>query len=365
MDFKLSEEQLLIQESAREIAGDFAQRPAADALNDLADADFLGLFYPEQLGGADGDFLSYIVALQEIAKVSASLALAYAVQATQVCHALASFANDELKANYLPDLFSGEKRAAYAFGEITQGKDGSEINAHATKDKENYVINGQKTFVYGADTADSFVVFAQTDSGLSAFMVDRQIEGVAVSEPYEKMGLDGLSMSTVTLSDVHIPGGHLIGQEGTAEQIAKSVFDLHSTSLAAIACGVLQTAIKKTIDYGKARIQFHCPILSFESMSEKIGQMIIAADAAQLVTYKAAVAWDETDPDYSRNAYHARVFSIQSGERICTNAIQMHGGYGYSKDLGVEVLLRDMKGLSVFEELAKPVILLAASADIA
>lgn len=365
MDFKLSEEQLLIQESAREIAEDLASLSAADAMENLAEADFLGLFYSEDLGGADGDFLSYIVALQEIAKVSASAALAYAVHATQACHAIATFANDELKAGYLPDLFSGVKKAAYAFGEMEHGKNESEINTNANKDSCAYVVNGRKTFVYGADIADVFIVFAKTDNGLSAFAVDRLSPGVSVSEGYEKMGMDHLSLNTVTFKDVRVPESHLIGSEGEAEQIAKSVFDLHSISLAAIACGILQTAIKKSIDYGKARVQFRCPILSFESMSEKIGQMMIKADATQLLTYKAAADWEENDPDYARDAYHARVFSIQNGEAICTDAIQMHGGYGYSKDLGVEVLLRDLKGLSVFEALAKPMILISASADIA
>ncbi|WP_332237157.1 acyl-CoA dehydrogenase family protein [Sporolactobacillus sp. KGMB 08714] len=364
MNFNLSEEQSLIQESAREIAENLSDLSAVDALKNLAETDFLGLFFSEDAGGAGGDFLSYIVALQEIAKVSASVALAYAVHCTQACYAIAAFAGSDLKKKYLPALFSGEKTAAYALGEGWRGKDLLNIEARAVKADDEYIINGEKTFVYGGASADIYIVFAKTDRGLSAFIVNHDTGGVAVSENYEKMGMDQITLNTVTFKNVHIPDVNIIGNEESGDEIRQSVFNLHSISLASIACGILTTAIEKTVTYGKERVQFNRPILSFEAMSEKLGHMMIKAEAARLLTFKAAAQWDANDEAYVRSAYHARDFSMQSGEEICTAAIQMHGGYGYSKDLGVEALLRDIKGLSVFENLTKPMVLMAASADI-
>lgn len=364
MDFQLSEEQALIRDSAREIAEDLSALPASEALRNLAEADFLGLFYSEENGGAGGDFLSYIVALEELAKVSASVALAYAVHATQACYAIASFADRPLKEKYLSSLFSGERIAAYAYGGGWPERDVLDNGAAAGKIQNGYVINGEKTFVYNGSSADVYVVFAQTGEGLSAFVVERGAEGLAVSDNYEKMGMDQISLNTLTLKDVYVPEENLIGKEGDGAKMARAVFNLNSVSLAAIACGISHTAIEKTVAYGKERKQFNCPVLSFEAMSEMLGRMTITLDAAELLTFKAAVQKEESAERYIPTAYHARAFAIRSGEEICTDAIQMHGGYGYSRDLGVEKLLRDMKGLSVFEQLPKPIVLAAAAADI-
>lgn len=364
MDFHLSEEQSLIQSSAAEIAQGLIDLPVKDALHSLADVDFLGLFYPEESGGAGGDFLSYILALEEIAKFSPADALAYAIHCTQAGYVVHRFGSKTLREKYAAEIFSGKKIGAFAYGESWPGKDFLSLETTAVKVGDSYVINGEKTFVYNGSGSDFVIVFASTEKGISAFLVDKELPGIQIGRPYRKMGLDLLDENSVTLTNVRIPEACLLGAEGEGQKIAKAAFELHSISLSAIAVGIGHRAIDKTISYGKERKQFNRPILSFESLSERVGRMFVDIGSAELLTYKAAMKKDdgeELDPDASS----ARYFAIKTSEQTCIDAIQLHGGYGYSKDLGVEVLLRDLKGLSVFETLNKPIILTIASERIA
>jgi alkylation response protein AidB-like acyl-CoA dehydrogenase len=359
MDFQLSEEQVLIQQSIKEFAQEFPGLSVSEVLASLAEIDFLGIFVSEEEGGAGGDFLSYIVALEEVAKKSASAALAFAVHCTQALYAIQKWGSPAVKENYLSSLCKGEKIASYAFSEGWVGKDMLALEATATKNENGYLLNGSKTFVYNAGHSDVYVVFANTEKGISAFVVDAGLAGVSFESPYRKMGLDKLPVATMNLQNVQVPAENLIGAEGNGLQIAEDVSGLQNISLAAIAVGIAQTAMEKSIAYGKERQQFNRPILSFEALQEMVGEMAANLDAAQLLTYRAAISKDNGE-SFAEQSKIARYFAVKTGEETCGNAIQIHGGYGYSKDLGVEVLLRDIKGLEVFDFMRKPLVLTIA-----
>lgn len=359
MDFQLSEEQALIQQSTKEFAQEFTNMTVQEALSSLAEIDFLGIFVSEEEGGAGGDFLSYIVALEEVAKYSASAALAYAVHCTQALYAVQNWGSKAVKEKYLSSLCKGEKIGSYALSEGWAGKDMLALDATAVRNETGYLLNGTKTFVYNAGQSDAYVVFAKTENGLSTFVVDSDLGGVSFENPYQKMGLDGLPVATMFLNNVQVPAENLVGNEGEGQKIADDVAAIQNISLAAIASGLAQTALDKSIAYGKEREQFNRPILSFEALQEMIGEMVVNLDATRLLTYRAALGKDQ-NVSFTEDAKTARYFAVKTGEETCNNAIQIHGGYGYSKDLGVEVLLRDIKGLEVFDFLRKPLVLTIA-----
>lgn len=363
MDFRLSEEQNLIQQSIKEYAQDFSEITIQEILASLAEIDMLGIFIPEEEGGAGADFLSYIIALEEIAKKSPSAALAYAVHTTQVTYAIQKWGTTELKERYLSALCEGEKIGSYAYSEGWSGKDMLAIEATANKKEDGFVLNGTKTFVYNGGQSDLYIVYANTDKGLSAFVVNAETAGLRFESPYKKMGLDQLPVATMVLKDVHVPTANLIGEEGQALNIATSVMDLQNISLSSIAVGIAQTAMDKSISYGKEREQFNRPIIRFEALQKMVGEMVVRLDAARLLTYRAARTKDDYE-DFSEQAKIARYFATKSGEETCNDAIQIHGGYGYSKDLGVEVLLRDIKGIEVFDFARKPLVITIAKEKI-
>ena len=292
MDFTLTEEQALIQQSIREFISEQSGATVNEILKSLAEIDFMGIFLEEEVGGAGGDFTSYVLALEEVAKVSPSAALAYAINNTQVAYALNQFGSDELKNKYLTQLAKGEAFGAYAYSEQGIGEDLLTIDTTAAKEQDGYVLNGTKTFVLNGGESDLYVVYANTENGLSAFVVEGDASGVSFGTPYRKMGLDGIPASTMTLENVKFQLENLLGQEGNAAEVESVVRALHSISLAAIAVAVSETAMNMAISYGKERQQFKAPIITFEGIREKVGDMVTNIEAARLLTYKAAALKD-------------------------------------------------------------------------
>lgn len=363
MNFNLTEEQALIQQSIIEFAQDLKGLSVKEILASLAEIDFLGVFLPEEQGGAGGDFTSYCLVLEELAKVSASAALAYAIHNSQASYSLLEWGSEDLKQKYLTQLCKGEKLGAYAFGEGWVGKDMLAIETTAEQADNGYVLNGAKTFVLNGGESDLYIVFAKTGESLSAFVVEADAQGLSFSEPYRKMGLDELPTATLTLENMYVPAENILGEVGQGQKIYQSVKELHSISLAAIASGISQVAIDKSISYGKERQQFNTPIIRFQALQEKVGNMAVSIEASRLLTLRAAASFDSGE-EFGAYGTQARYFALKTGEEVCIDAIQLHGGYGYSKDLGVEVLLRDLKGISVIEAVAEPLILTVAKNQI-
>lgn len=356
MDFRLTEEQALIQQSIREFISEQSGATVNEVLNSLAEIDFMGIFFDEEVGGAGGDFTSYVLALEEVAKVNPSAALAFAINSTQTAYALNKFASAELKNKYLTQLTKGEVFGGYAYSEQGVDQDLLSINTTFVKESDGYVLNGTKTFVLNAGECGIYVVFAKGEQGLSAFLVEAESAGVSFGTPYKKMGFDGITASTMVLENVKVPLENLIGEEGKAEVIEQQVRDLHSISLAAIAVGISQTGMDMAIAYGKERVQFKAPVITFEALREKVGVMVTNIEASRLLTFKAASLKDGGEP-FAEVAKMAKYFAVKTGEENVREIIQMHGGYGYTRDLGVERLFRDMKGLNVIETAAKPLVI--------
>lgn len=363
MDFSLSEEQILIQQSMKDFVEQAHEMSTEEILKGLAEIDFLSIFFSEKVGGADGDFISFIIALEEIAKASPSAALAYANHCTLAAYSLDKWGSAKIKEKYLIPLCKGNAFGSFALEEGWVGNDLLTINSAAERDGDSFILNGTKTFVYNGGHSDLYIVFAQINEQLSAFVVEKEMPGVTFSEPYQKMGLERISVSTMMLSDVRVPLENLIGREGQGNEIINDACGLHSICLAAIAAGISEVALEKSIAYGKEREQFKRPIIKFEALQEMVGNMVTSVEAAKLLTYQAANYKDQ-DLLFADKAEIARYFALNVGEKICIDAIQIHGGYGYSKDLGIEVLLRDLKGLLVYDNLAKPLVLTIANTKI-
>ena len=359
MDFQITEEQNLIKQSIQEFVQETVDNDGDSIENfkSLADIEFLGIFLPEKYGGADSDFTSFILSIEEIAKDSASLALLYATHCCLAEYSIHRWGSEELKQKYLPVLCSGSKIGGFAYNEGCPGVDWALISSTAEENGEDYIINGKKTYLVNAEENTLFIVFAHTkENELSAFVVDGETEGVSFGPEHQKMGLEGACMSDVTLHNVKIPRANLIGKQGQGKAIADAAMSMQNVALGGIAVGISQSALDKSITYGKERVQFGRPIIKFEALQEMIGKMAVNTEAARLLVYKAAGLKDQGKP-CAMEAEIARYFAQTTGELACIDAIQIHGGYGYSKDLGVDRLLRDIKGIGLVDALENPIVI--------
>lgn len=365
MDFQLTEEQALIQQSIREFIAEKSGATVNEVLKSLAEIDFMGIFLDEETGGAGSDFTSYVVALQEIAKVNPSAALAYAIHNVQVSYALSQFGSKEVQGKYLTQLNKGEIFGGYAYSEQGIGDDLLSIDTTAVKDQDGYVLNGSKTFVLNAGECNVYLVFANGETGLSAFLVESDFNGVSFGNPYKKMGLDGVPAATMVLDHVKVPAENLVGTEGNAEAIQQNVRDLQNISLAAIAAAISQKGMEMAIAYGKERHQFRVPVITFEALREKIGVVATNIKAANLLIYEAATGKDN-GVSFGEAAKMAKYFAVKTGEENMREIMQVHGGYGYTIDLGVERYFRDMKGLNVIDSFpnTKPLVIEIADEQI-
>jgi alkylation response protein AidB-like acyl-CoA dehydrogenase len=349
MDWQLSDEQNLIRQSITDFvaATDFKQ-DKYNLLQELAELDYLGIFLPEDCGGGGFDFLSYVLTVEAIAKTNAATAFLYAQHCSLAAYSLANWGSKTAQEELLTALLSGVKIGAFAYGEGSPEADYSRIATTAVVAGDSYILNGKKTFVINAREASSvYIVFAQTGEGeLSAFAVDGSRPGVKVGEPLEGMGLEGVAVADVTFEQVQVPVSFRLGELGQGGKIAKGALRLHNIAIAAIATGISETALQKSLQYGAERVQFGVPILKFEAIQNMVGLMAVQTEAAKLLTYQAGSLRDRGLP-FEETGLKARYFAQTSGEQTCLDAIQVHGGYGYVKEMEVEVLFRDIKGLAL------------------
>lgn len=343
---QLTQEQELILQSIREFAEETQdEQDSYQVVKGLADMEFLGIFYPEEYSGAGTDFTSYILAIEELAKTNASAALIYANQCSLVAYAIYRWGTQEQKSNYLPQLFSGDIFGGMAF--IDKDPSSEPQPCIAQKEGDFYVINGEKSYVINGCKADLYVVTARTGEEISAFIVEKDTEGVECGPEWEKMGLDGVTVTNVRFNNVKVPADNLVGKEGQGAAILNETLGLNNIAMAAITVGICQQALEASIAYSKERIQFGRPIAKLEAIQTMIGDMATNVQAARMLTYQAAALKDLAQ-EFVHPADIARYFANRIGEIACQDAIQIHGGYGYSEDLGIEKLLRDVKGISLF-----------------
>ena len=363
MDLTLTEEQRMIREMARdfaekELAPGAAERDEAaefphEALRKMGELGLLGLVVPEEYGGLLVDSVSYALAVEEIARGCASTSLVMTVHCSTGCYPLVRFGTEEQKQRYLPHVASGEWLAGFALTEPGAGSDASAVAVTATRDGDEYVLNGVKTFITNGSEARLMTVFATVDrskgaKGITAFLVDTQRPGFSVDSIEKKMGLRAAHTAQFCLEDYRVPVEDRLGDEGAGFKIAMITLDASRIGIAAQAVGIAQAAFEVARDYAKERVQFGKPIASFQGVQWMLVDMATQIEAARLLTLSAALKKD-SGARYTKESAMAKLFATEISSRVCDAAIQILGGYGYSRDYPVERYYRDTRVTRIYE----------------
>lgn len=363
MRFELNEEQKMMQKLAREfaqkeLAPGLAERDEKEeysrALYDAAGAlGLTGICFPEKYGGADGDYISYILASEEIACVDDCVATGYSASVSLCAWPIFQYGTEEQKQKYLVPLASGETLGAFGLTEPNAGTDASAQQTVAVLNGDHYVLNGSKIFITNGGDAETYVVFAMTDKskglkGISAFILEKGMPGFTFGKKEHKMGIRSSQTMELVFQDVKVPKENLLGTEGTGFKIAMATLDGGRIGVAAQALGIAQAALDHAIKYSKERVQFGKPIASNQAIAFMLADMATKLDAARLLTYRAAYLKNEGLP-YSKEAAMAKMFASDAAMSITTDAVQIFGGYGFSREYPVERLMRNAKITQIYE----------------
>jgi len=363
MDFTLSEEHQMIQKTARDFAEaelrhDALERDAKaifpkKAVAKLGEMGFLGMITPEKYGGAGFDMLSYVLALEEIARVDAATCVIMSVTNSLCQFVITTWGTEEQKQKYLVPLAKGEKLGAYALSEPQSGSDASNMRAFAEKKGDHYVLNGTKNWVTNGKSADTYIVFALTEKGVrhkgvSAFIVERDFDGFATGKKEDKLGIRSSDTCELIFKDCEVPAENLLWEAGKGFKIAMGTLDSGRIGIAAQALGIAQAALDKSLQYSREREQFNRPISDFQAIQFKLAEMATEIDAARLLTYRAARKKDRGEP-VGKEASMAKYFASDTAMRAANEAVQIHGGYGYITEYEVERLMRDAKITQIYE----------------
>jgi len=363
MDFKLTEEQELIRRNMREFAErhvapmaaeiDENSRHPAELFKKLGDGGWMGIPIPRQYGGAGSDFLTHVVAVEEISRSCSSTGFTLSFHAGIIGMSLYLSGTEEQKKAFLVPLARGQHLGSFALTEPGAGTDVMAVSATALREGYDYIINGTKTFVSNGPVADTYIVFCWTNKsagrkGMSAFVVPRGTSGLKPGEHFRKMGLRSSQTSEVVFRDCRVSKENLLGPEGEGLAIAMSGFDRGRIGIAAQAVGILQAVCDESVKYSRERVQFGKPIAHQQAIAWMIADMATDLSAARHLTYHAAWLKDQNRP-FGREASMAKLFATEAAMRHTIKAVQIHGGYGYIKGAKVERLLRDAKIAEIYE----------------
>ncbi|MEN6319837.1 MAG: acyl-CoA dehydrogenase family protein [Syntrophaceae bacterium] len=363
MEFKLTEEQELIRKNIREFAEKYVDPIAAEIdensrhpvelFQKLAEGGWMGIPIPEEYGGSGSDFLTHVIAVEEISRSCSSTGFTLSFHAGIIGTVLNLFGNEEQKKKYLIPLAQGKHMGAFSLTEPGAGTDVMAITTTAVPNGDDYVINGTKTFVSNGPLADTYIVFCWTDKsagrkGMSAFIIPRGTTGLKPGEHFEKMGLRSSQTSEVVFKECRVPKENLLGQKGAGLAMAMNGFDHGRIGIAAQAIGILQAALDESIRYSKERVQFGKPIARQQAIAWMIADMATDLSAARLLTYHAAWLKDQNQA-FGKEASMAKLFATEAAMKHTVRAVQIHGGYGYIKGAKVERLMRDAKITEIYE----------------
>jgi len=363
MNFELSEEQLLIRGMVKEFAAsevapiaaeiDRNHRFPEESIPKLAKLNLLGVPYPEEFGGAGADNVSYVLVIEELARVCASTAAIVSGHTSLATWPIFEFGTSAQKEKYVTNLASGSMLGAFAITEPGAGTDAAAGKATAVVDGDEYVLNGSKIFITNGGYADVYIVTAMTDlaagtRGISAFIVEKGAPGFSVGEKEHKMGIKASSTTPLYFSDCRIPKDALLGKEGKGFKIAMAALDGGRIGIAAQALGIAQGAFDASIAYAKERVQFGKPLAALQAIQWMIADMATDIDAARLLVYRAAWKKDQGLP-YGTASSMAKLFASETSTRVADRAIQIHGGYGYTESYPVERAYRDAKITELYE----------------
>lgn len=361
--FNLSEEHIQLQQTFREFAEnevkplakelDETERFPTETVQKMAEMGMMGLPIPEELGGSGVDQLGYVLAVEELSKVCATTGIILSAHTSLCCWPIMTFGTEEQKEKYLKPLASGHKLGAFALTEPSAGTDASMQKSTAVLDGDHYILNGNKVFITNAGAADVFIVFAMTDKeqgtrGITAFILERDMPGFTMGKPENKMGLRASSTCELVFDNVRVPVENRLGAEGKGFKIAMATLDGGRIGVGAQAVGIAQGAIDEAVKFTKERIQFGRRISQFQNTQFTLADMQTRTDAARMLVWRAAAAEQEGQP-YTHLAAMAKLFASETASYVTNRAVQLCGGYGYTKDYPVERMMRDAKVTEIYE----------------
>ena len=363
MDFTFSAKQKQIRRMARQFAKtelapiakeiDEEGRFPWEAVEKMGPLNFFGMQAPRQYGGAGIDSISYCLVIEEISRVCAAMGLTIAVHNSVAVFPLSQFGTEEQKAKFLPPLAAGEKIGAFCLTEPNAGSDAMAIESRAVSDGDSYVINANKIFVTNGGVADTLIIFVSVDpkdvkKGFSAILVERGTPGFEVGLLENNCGMRANPVSSIVLTDCRVPRANLLGREGGGFKIAMAGLDTGRIGIAAQAVGIGQGAVDVSLKYAKERIQFRVPIARHQAIQMMLADMGTMVEAARLLTLQAAHVRDQGG-DLSCPSAMAKLFAARTASKVATMGVQIHGGYGYSKDYPIERYFRDARATEIYE----------------
>ena len=363
MMFELTEDQKMTQKLVREfaekqVAPSVAERDeesifSRELFDAMGEMGLTGICFPEQYGGADGDVLSYILAVEELSRVDDGIGITLSATVSLCAWPIYAFGNEEQKQKFLAPLLEGTKMGAFGLTEPNAGTDAAAQQTIAVLEGDHYVLNGSKIFITNAGEAETYVVFAMTDKtkgvkGISAFIIEKGMPGFTFGKKEHKMGINTSITMELVFQDVRVPKENLLGKEGDGFKIAMATLDGGRIGVAAQALGIAQAALDHAVKYSKERIQFGKAIATNQAIAFMLADMATKVEAARLLVYRAAYLKDKGLP-YSKEAAMAKMYASDAAMAVTTDAVQIFGGYGYSREYPVERLMRNAKITQIYE----------------
>lgn len=365
--FPLTDEHKMLRDAARDFAEKEIAPVAAEfdesgefphaTIKKMGELGFMGIEMPEAYGGASMDTLAYVLALEEICKVDASHGVIMSVNNSLYCHGILKFGTEEQKKKFITPIASGKAIGAYSLTEPQSGSDAGTMRSRAIRDGDHYVLNGRKSWVTSGPVADYFVVFMMTDpekkqKGVTAFLVDGKTPGLTRGKKEPKLGIRASATSELIFEDCRVPAENRLGEEGEGFKIAMTVLDAGRIGIATQALGIAEAAYEAARQYAGQREAFGQPIGQFQGTGFKLADMKTRIEASRLLIYNAAIAKEkskDTGGRYSLEASMAKLFASETAMYVTHQAVQIHGGMGYSKELPVERYFRDAKITEIYE----------------
>ena len=363
MDNLLTEQNRAVRRSVRSfcerelapIAGEIDQEASFpwEVVEKMGKLGYFGILVPKALGGAGMDSVNYIIVIEEISRVCAGLGLCVTVHNSVGVYPLVAFGSEAQKKKWVPPLARGEKIGAFCFTEPNAGSDTAGIEATALRDGDHYLVNANKVFVTNGGVADVCLIFVRTDPsagrrGISVVVAERGTPGFVVGDLEDLCGVRANPVSSIRLYDCHLPLENLLGKEGMGLRIGLTALDAGRIGIAAQAVGIAQAALEEGVRYAKQRRQFGTPIAKHQAVTMMIADMATQTDAARLLTYRAAVLRDQGKP-FSKESAMAKLYASETSSKVTDMAVQIHGGYGYSKSYPVERYYRDARVTRIYE----------------
>jgi butyryl-CoA dehydrogenase len=363
MNFQLTKEQEFVRKMVRGFAEAEVEPIAADidkehrfpeeTVEKMAKLGILGVPFPKDLEGAGGDYVSYAITVEELARHCASTAVIVSAHTSLCSWPIFAWGSEEQKKKYLPDLNSGRKLGAFGLTEPNAGTDAAGQQTRAEDQGDHWLLNGAKVFITNGGYADTYVVMAMTDKkkgtrGISSFIVEKGYEGFSIGKTEEKLGICASSTTELIFQNCKVPKENLLSKVGDGFKVAMSTLDGGRIGIAAQALGIAQGAFDKTVEYMKSRKQFGKRLADMQALQFEMADLRTRIDAARLLIYRAADMKDRHLP-YGTAAAMAKLFAAETAMRVTTKAVQFHGGYGYTKDYPVERMMRDAKITEIYE----------------